>query len=362
MEQSSPTLESVVRACRGAFPTVVTERLRTLQLHDALPRELQTDEARASVFTPELHPLDYEWYFSRETAAALADAVTTRRPPLLLGAPTVADVLSGRSRSAVLVDRNQLAFARLGHRRGITFRRHDLRRPLYTMERAETVLFDAPWYVEHLLLWLWQASRLVRRRGRILFVLFPELVRPLARHERDVVLDVASLIGRVEVMRNAVGYETPLFEREALIGSGLTPDLYWRSADLISITRPTRLRKKPRVPPMTEEKWETFVVGTQVVKLRRFTTGGFEAIAPITGLKDFRLPTVSRRDDQRHEIDIWTSRNRVARVGDRKRVVRVLRQLEWRSRHDPVLRAHGVSVDRSSADVLSELLDTEPVR
>src|ERR671924_1484088 len=58
-----------VHAGRGAFPTLVLERLRLLGLDSGLE---PTDEALLPQPTPEPHPLNFEWYFTPKSADEIA--------------------------------------------------------------------------------------------------------------------------------------------------------------------------------------------------------------------------------------------------------------------------------------------------
>ena len=306
------TLESISSAARGAFPALVAERLRatgswmpsgSVASEPVGRRACAHREARPG---PELHAVEFEWYFTDRCAAALAGLFRSRSgPTLLLGAPTVARALRLRGASADLVDRSPF----LGERFGSLLRGHarqDLRRPLPQLRSHAVVFFDAPWHEDHLHRWLWQASRAVARNGTIAFTLFGELTRPAARAERQRLLSLADSIGDVTLIRDALSYDTPAFERAALSSAGVAIESPWRRGDLVIVSRAGATLSAPPVP--YERPWRTWKIGDRVVKtsprLARIGSA-IEALRP----SEAPLATVSRRRTSALPIDAWSSRN-----------------------------------------------------
>lgn len=321
------TLESVICGARGAFPTLVIERLRDLGLYQNLSNEPEMGRTVEASFTgPDLHPLDFEWYFTTKCAGDLARTLSNDSGYVLcLGSPTVAVAVARLGQKALLVDRNPLIRNRLA--RGLTslqFILSDLLNPLPLKRCFPAVFFDAPWYPEFTMRWLWQAMQVVRQGGIVAFALFPPCLRPEAAHERSQILKQVSSFGQVKIQKEALSYETPLFEREALARCGVRITTSWRRADLVLI----RVNEIPQeYPPICynhEERWDSFILGHQVVKLRRHTHGEGFILAPLEDCSDYVFPSVSRRDPRRNQIDLWTSRNRVARVGQRYIVFTIL--------------------------------------
>lgn len=329
--EAGATIESVIRGAQGAFPALVVQRLQALGLDRNLPHEPETNQAsRSSIGGPELHPLDFEWYFTEKSADDLAHILTCRIGEILcLSSPTVAVALARRGYAAVLVDRNPLIRARLAiNDTSLQFTLFDLVNPLPLRCSFPVIFFDAPWYPDFTSLWLWQASQLTRAGGLVAFALFPRLLRPEAEQERAQILEQASHLGQVELLEGALSYETPLFEREALAACGIKITADWRSGDLVLV----RVKKIPEAsPPIIQnwaEKWDSFLLGRQVVKLRRLNRGaGAVIIAPLEDCPNYVFPSVSMRDSRRDQIDLWTSRNRVARAGRRDIVSRILSDL-----------------------------------
>jgi hypothetical protein len=329
-DSGTTTLEKIVSSSRGAYPTLVVERLMALGRLPNLssrPRRSRND----SLPGVELHPLDYEWYFTPESAKEIATYLPRDGGrTLFLGTPTVATCWAAfAGSSSVLVDRNALLRT---HWQDwptcLNLFLHDIRDPLNLPARSfSAAFFDAPWYPDTTLRWLQQASHLVRPAGLIAFALFPDLVRPNAAEERRYILDFASSLGRVEVAIDAVTYATPRFELEALRAAGVERLSEWRRGDLIMVENHQPFRGQFVDPDEPREVWDTYVIGRQVVKLRRSVRGTprFE-LSTVDGCPDWVLPTVSARDPRRSGIDLWTSRNHVAQVGQRALIAKFLDQ------------------------------------
>jgi hypothetical protein len=272
---------------------------------------------------PELHPVDYEWYFTGEVATALGQLRSPGRV-VCLGTPTIADRLLSVGVDAILIDRNPLVlrrFVNIRSREALLC--EDLNQVRPTLPSAGTVYLDPPWYLDEFTWWLWHASHCVARGGTLVFPLFCDALRPAARDERANLLDLAARVGDVSIFPSQVEYETPKFEYEA--GSAAGEPVGTRTADLVTVSVKRPGLPRPLVRPQ-EPTWDTYLVGPQVVKVRR--TIDFDGSGPyleeIPTSVGFVLPSVSRRWPGRDMVDIWTSRNRVARIHGRVAVLDAL--------------------------------------
>lgn len=277
--------------------------------------------------SPELHPLDYEWYFSSDTISKLL-SLCAAGPVLALGTPTVANALARQNRDVLLVDRNRLIsrrFPEIAAQRALLI--HDLNDARVRVSPARTVILDPPWYPAEFRRWIWQAALGATRGGSILLPLFPESTRPSAERERQDLIGFASQVGPVTVHAGALEYDTPRFEIEAGLAIGQQSGGL-RAADLVHVqVERTDIAEPPRLAP--EAAWGTYVIGPQVIKLRREPTGdpAGPIVQPLRGCPDLVLRSVSRRDPIREQVDVWTSRNRVARVGSYPVIASALRSL-----------------------------------
>jgi len=330
--RSGTTLLSVLRSVQGVFPTLVMERLKKLG-RDTLLHEppLSAPSEEPTVSDPELHPLDFEWYFTPDCADQVSELLISKAGDILcLAAPSVACAIGRRGKPVVLLDNNPLVKLRLpSGSSNLQFTVCNLYDRLPLDNSFAVVFFDAPWYIKPVTYWMWQASNIIASGGTMAFSLFPSLLRPGADEERSQVLAQARAIGEVQVLEDVLAYDTPLFEREALAHGGIRITSSWRRADLVVVTVNKKVQPLPPFPAPPDEAWETFLIGKQVVKLRKLVSAADNFfLAPVEGLVDYVFPTVSMRDPRRTQIDLWTSRNRVARVGNRSLVAHALGRLE----------------------------------
>jgi len=287
-------------------------------------------------YHPELHALDYEWYFTTRTAHELSSEYASRKGvTICLGAPKVAMAAIHQSRNVILVDKNPCLLNRfpvLGKSEEVHLMDAIDSGRLHL--KADVVIFDAPWYLTDTIGWLFAASQLVRVGGSIVFALYPSLVRPSAQVERDLILDIASTIGSLEVHEEALVYETPLFEQEVLYGSGLPCIGEWRRGDVVCVTANKSLLSLPSgllCRPSVDGAWRSFVIGEQVVKVRKRSLRlkppeqREELLAPLG--TSFLLNSVSVTAPQREIVDVWTSRNRGARSSNTSLLCLLLRRL-----------------------------------
>jgi hypothetical protein len=324
-----PDFQQIVSASQGAFPTVVAQRLSLLGL-DYRSSLLPDNRTKSDYEGPELHPLDCEYYFIRHCASDLAKRLAPKgRQMLCLGAPTVAAASASMGVSVKLIDQSPLITRRFPeHLNSLEFVIADLNKEVPAGGPYPVVFFDAPWYPEVILRWLWYASQVVDLGGIIAFTLFPPLLRPGAPHQRSQMLQKTSELGTVEVMEGMLVYETPPFEETVFEQKGIKLASPWRRGDLVVVQVARRATWEPPQVPFANAQWDSYVVGRQVVKLRKQTRAEQKyALAPLKDFADYIYPVVSRRDVRRREIDLWTSRNRIARVGRREIVAAALSDL-----------------------------------
>jgi hypothetical protein len=342
VQESELGFKAISQKCQGAWPALISERLRSLQLWGALQTEAPTQYLADSIYAPELHPNFFEWYFSDATAAALSQKFLSRHGfNLLLGTPTIALKAAQMGAPYLLVDRNPLV-----ERRFPLLANNILHGQVEalssTIEDCKVIFLDAPWYLETIVSWLSLAARIVSRGTKIVMPLFPELTRPAASDERRAVVRFAEMIGTVSIISDLVEYDSPLFEWEALTSKGIYPHANWRRADLLTVDAfgPQSIRPPNFDEGRPQENWETFVIGTQVVQLRLRRRGSSHFfMKPLGDNSSFVLDSVSIRDPRRPLVDILSSRNRAAVVGNTQLVRYVLtilsRSFEQRTRHLP---------------------------
>jgi hypothetical protein len=308
------------RSCLGAWPGLIADRVTKLGLGEEITAEHVPHAAPS--YSPELHCGFGEWYFWSETANSLArEFVSKETSSIFLGTPTIAlQALAGQS-DFTLVDSNPLVGLRFPELRKFVHY-SSVEQLAGNFPRPSSIILDPPWYLPSITYWLSKASQLSAKSTTIVMPLFQSLTRPAASRERSTILELAETIGRVDVIRDCLSYDSPLYEREALLSKNVSADPRWRRADLVVIRQPSSV-PLPEIPEKDiQEIWETYLIGSQVVRLRLHPMPRRRKFlaAPIAGTRDFVLDTVSARDDRRRLADLWTSRNRVAIVGDIRRM------------------------------------------
>jgi len=312
---------------RGAFPSDVVEYSAGLKFRCQSPND-QTIPA----YNPQLHALSYEWYFTGCSANEISREFVSRRGlTICMGVPTVASAAIAGNKNVVFIDKNAHSLIRFPElMRASEVHVMDAVQARRVSLKADALVFDPPWYAGDTLAWLRVASHLVKPGGTILFALYPSLVRPTAKLERDLILEVASTIGSVNVVEDSLAYETPLFEHEALKACGVFCVGNWRHGDLVVVKNSRPMRTPVFALPLRSEvdgRWKTFLIGPQVVKVRNSLSNLAHAsdqifLSTISG--SFVFPAVSARNGTRESIHVWTSKNRVAGVANVKALSDIL--------------------------------------
>lgn len=331
VDRGARTVREIFARGRGAFPTEILAALT--RIGTGYP-SLQNDVAGASSESvyeswPEPSPVDYEWRFAPATAAEIAARASDLGTPVAcLGTPTVFARLVSSGVPAVLVDRNPFIVRAVSAWPGATVIEADIAELPRVLggRKFAVMVMDPPWYVSHFEFWLAQATTIAAPNAALLATVFPELVRPQALAETGYLRRKLAELGCLELFPGSVCYETPFFEREALLALGIPAFRSWRVADL-AVVRIEGSKQLIADPP-SESAWERFSFGSQVVGLR-IDPAAIEGITvtPVYEDGSFLRRSVSARDPLRDTIGLWTSRNRVARVTGIERVRSFLRAL-----------------------------------
>lgn len=259
---------------------------------------------------PDLSLIRGEWYFTEPTCRTIAELCTGAT--LLAGTPTVAQLLPG----STLVDSSPWAQLRVDltqvEHLSIDFEDY------WTHERFDSVVLDPPWYFPALTNWINNATYFSTAGSLILFPLFGEGTRPHANIEREQILAACGQFGTVEVIRDAIEYETPRFEVEALKASGIDLRGPWRLSDLVCLRVEGTAQHLLSIRETSD--WSEIRVGSTLVAYRPSQeeppSRNSSLIAHVPGVSDWVLDSVSRRDPRWRFINVWCSNNRVGHVRD----------------------------------------------
>ena len=325
------SLDEVVCALPGVYPTVVAASIRRLQLgqfiestfggrlNHSIPEKVRDARPRFSIAhqLPIPHPLDYDWRFTVDTANRITRVCAHLGKRLLcLGTPSVF-VRAKRGRhflSSQLLDNNAEMVRHLQVKySGV--HQHDISRSaLPKIAPADVVAIDPPWYFEDLQEFTWFASKQCAKGGYLVMCLPSEGTRPNVNDELRDLLRIAKSYGFSMHLEkpNWLRYQTPPFERNALLTAGVEVRSDWRKGSLW-ILRKEQSHEMPRpirqfIPQ--EEWWESSVFGTRI-RFKRQTQNGFGDPTLTSIIDGDVLSSVSRRNRMREFVDVWTSGNRV---------------------------------------------------
>jgi hypothetical protein len=260
------SLESAVFSCDGAFPTDVLRAggIRGLPTHedDSLPLH-RTPGWRVA----DQDLIQAEWYFDADTverlcSTYLADGDTA----YAIGCPTLAVEASRRGVLSTLVDSSPwLDFT---SEVGLDHKRVDVTSINRLEIEDKAVLFvDPPWHLSEYQIWLEVISRSVSAGNRIYLVLPKSLSLRSAKSIRSASIEAFAPIGDVDVIDDAVRYETPLFEKAMLRSAGL-PWGNWRTADLLELSVRRTPATEPQAPSRSVDEWDHYNLDGTVVRLQ----------------------------------------------------------------------------------------------
>jgi hypothetical protein len=329
LSQNHQNFLSLVKSLPGIYPLEVllsVKRLASskkvdLKTYQKLFRDAKTTRKRTisdngnSFLQP--HPLDFEWRFTEKTIVNLVKYCLALSNPgntiCLFGVPSLYRLVGHNDlkRKFILFDKNPVEpFVTIDYCSSIPC---DLRN--YSINQnsiATTVLMDSPWYPEYNRAFLWNASKLCKENGFVLMVTPKEGTRPNIMDEWRDTLQFSNQNGLeyLGICSNSIIYDTPYFERNALMAAGIINfPLEWRCANLL-IFRKIGIQKSSQPVVKISTEWhEESYFGIRVRKTidsNIFTDPRLISIVP----NDI-LPSVSRRDSRRELAFVWTHGNRI---------------------------------------------------
>jgi hypothetical protein len=339
--QGITNFRDLLGAVDGADPSTVFSVLERLAPTDqplasaaqAAIAEAQTPLPAAPTPLPISHPLDYAWMFAEPTQIQLLERIAALTVPgdliAHLGTPT----LHSRAMRA-LPDRRHVLFDRDPRRIDAanalvadSAQSVDLLQQAPAALGATLAVADPPWYTQPAIAFTHAASILLREDARLLLAFPAGLTRPGIPDEREELVKAAELGGMMllGVEPNALRYDTPAFERAAMLARGVpgTP-VDWRVGDLLSLRRTST--PSPSMPLSQEQDWVAVEIDSIPLRARASSQPGGDRL--IGRLVDGDvLATVSGRAPERALAALWTSRNRVYRSAEPSVLASVLQDV-----------------------------------
>jgi len=312
---------ALIRALPGIGPTDAVRALKDMNNQSAsrlLASALQDERPQPlpqGAHLPLPHPLDLEWRFSEDSAAALLEKVIEASgcddAVLLLGVPTVAAAAidSDARRSFHIIGEGNVVC-----RSVIEASARDPRfvHDAASREPVRAALVDPPWYLDSFTEMVGLCSARCAPGATLFVVLPPVGIRPSAGADREKMLKIARQAGfdMTESGAESLSYRSPLFELAAFRAAGIgawLPD--WRIGDLVRLTK---TRKLTHAAPEVSRSaaFELTLDGTRMkLLLDRPGPAILEPLVP-GGV----IPSVSVRYPARARASLWTSTNRAFAV------------------------------------------------
>jgi hypothetical protein len=335
------TFDELVESLPGVFPSIAMERLHnTHSGRGSSPLRNSNPPIRPSLIDwPELpipHPLDFTWWFDRSSADQIVRLALDLTQPndrlVFLGAPTL--YLSGCSRlidrKLVLLDADRAVVSRLGspnsdHQAVLC----DLLADELPELTAQLVVADPPWYFDELKHFLWATRQLCQRGSTVLFSCPPRGTRPGVEEEIVEVFEWAKQLGLEldSIDRGVLCYLSPPFEQNALRAGGISHvSPTWRHGDLARFTCCSVSRAERPAPIRRSEWWEETLQGVRIrIRPQVELSGDVHLKSLVAG--DI-LSSVSRRENIRNSVEVWTSGNRIFACENRAALREILRAMK----------------------------------
>jgi hypothetical protein len=256
----------------------------------------------------------------------VADLVKDYSKIGLFGTPTVHLALKEEFKSeSILYDINPfLSQGRLTF--DSNYIQCDLNRQHIARQNFDVAVLDPPWYSKYYINWIAQAINNLNSDGSLFITKIPSLTRNTVMSEWE---DITNIFKKYieEVPCNIkVEYETPEFERETLVRSGIENIGNWRTTEL----RRFILKNKEQIEIKTfgDSGWKRYKFGKRIVNLKiandKFMNVNTDAPYPDG---TYILRSVSRRHQIRNEINLLTSHNRCMIVKGTNKIDRFLSSL-----------------------------------
>lgn len=388
LRDSPCTFEEIVRGCYGAYPLQVKQVMDQMNIHNRLVPLFTTNEIDAPfdvdiaidyykrelvTFKIENNPILSSWYFSWHTCAKIAQLDLWQDQSILfLGTPRLFEYFAcqGRAKHITLVDFDEIVTTELIHKYGgkktVTIEKKDINfLGNIDSEKFDCIFLDPPWYIDSYLSWLRIASQLIKPEGKIMFPLFPYLLRPTASQERNDIFQLARKVSKLVLsVPEFLEYDISSFERMELVRSDIHLLANWKIADLMVLQGVN----------YTTEAWKETTVDTSYLFWVEYEWFGIrwfvkceqesqldinEQSVPLIQLfsKSVYLKSPSRQNPELRQANVTSSEGHGFVVNNTERFIIIMNDLnagdfesdDFSEYHRNVMRKH--NVDEKSRDI-----------
>lgn len=258
-------LDQVVFECRGAFPTDVLAALG-IDLGNQIDFEPAAKPATLSGWrVGESDLIQSEWYFDERTVQELTAKATDRCGSLFaVGTPTIAVKAASLVDVTLLDSSPWISEDKLG---ALSFHRSRVEESRLDVGEEAVFIIDPPWHLQDYCGWLSTLEASLRPGSRVFLALPQMLSLRSAPVIRQFSIDFFSRRGVVDVIPDALTYESPPFEQNILGAAGLAPKK-WRSGDLLEAQILWDSELAGSTSRDSNAQWRGFVIGGRVIRLR----------------------------------------------------------------------------------------------
>lgn len=305
LRKSPCTFEEIIRKCAGVYPTLVKQALEELQVHSSLVPlyttqsdlvpygfNLAVDHPQNDLVTYQIenNPILSNWYFSWHTCQKIGQLdIWYNKKILFLGTPRLFEffAVQDKAKHISLIDFDSIVteklISRYGNRKNISIEHRDINFLKTDFDnKYDYVFFDPPWYFDSYISWLITAAKFVAHDGKVLFPLFPYMVRPTASQERNELFQISRRISpNVLLIPEYLEYDIPSFEENELHFAGIDLRANWKVSDLMI------LQGVNYVP----EDWDNIQVNTEYLSWEEFTWFGIRWFVKTDREKEYYVKT-----------------------------------------------------------------------
>ena len=344
LNENFSNLHEIVTKCHGAYPVLVKSILDELVREGSIYVENECymmsglvhnyDTNKNAIKGSQIvidddsitHPAEYDWRFSKASIDRIISDYTEKLSPnskiALLGTTSLYAGFANRGFETFLFNKSEFLIDELikkNFNKGLIV--HDLFNPLpsHYNNYFDLVIADPPWYLDYYYSFMLRATEILKHNGKMLLSVFPDMTRPSAKKELEVLKAYIDELGfSIESMLPAYfTYLTPNFESKALLAEGINFSDSWRNGDLYQLIKDNLSQVNKigdRTSRDTEEWYEFLLPPKKRIKIRkRFEVPNTNFSYSFIG-DGMVLKNVSRRDPNRNNIDLWTSDNEVVSV------------------------------------------------
>lgn len=290
------------------------------------------------------HPLDFEWRNSTESLNYLISQVqeinSVNDRILFLGMPTLfaTACIKDIPQKVTLVERNKPIVNGLKKLNADKERFQIIEADIFkvapkSIGKYYSVIMDPPWYSPHFYQFMWLAAQCVEVGGVIGISLPPINTRPNIDKERIEWFSFCQKHGLCleNLYAQKLHYAMPFFEFNAFRAAGIKDILpFWRKGDFAMFRKMHNDALSFERPILEEKRTEWVEREIDTVRIRVKVENSLKkqkGVEIINLIKMDILPTVSSRDKRRDAANVWTSGNRIFKVNDSKKFIRLLDDL-----------------------------------